>query len=187
MKLTPVKKLVFTAVCAALCLVLPMAFHAVPNAGTIFLPMHIPVLLCGLICGWPYGGVCGLVGPLLSCLITGMPPVAMLPSMMVECAVYGLTTGLMMHFVRTKYLVADLYISMITAMIMGRTVAGLAKALIFAPGTPAFAWVTTSLVTGIPGIVIQLLLMPMVVVFAAAGLFVGVFGSISAIRKFMDV
>lgn len=162
MQMSYVKKLVFTAVCAALCLVLPMAFHSVPNAGSIFLPMHIPVLLCGLVCGWPYGLVCGLIGPAISSL-TGMPPMAMLPSMMVECAAYGAVTGLMMKFVRTRSAVADLYISMITAMLLGRTVAGLAKALIFTPGTPAFVWVTTSLVTGVPGIVIQLVVMPAVV------------------------
>ena len=163
MKLTPVKKLVFTAVCAALCLVLPMAFHTVPNAGTIFLPMHIPVLLCGLICGWPYGGVCGIVGPLISSLITGMPPAAMLPSMMVECCAYGFVTGLLMRHVHTKHAVADLYISLVSAMVVGRAVAGFAKAWIFTPGISPFAWVTTSLVAGIPGIVIQLILMPMVV------------------------
>ena len=163
MKLTPVKKLVFTAVCAALCLVLPMAFHTVPNAGTIFLPMHIPVLLCGLICGWPYGGVCGLIGPLISSLVTGMPPAAMLPSMMVECCAYGFTAGLLMKYVHTKRAVADLYISLVSAMVVGRAVAGFAKAWIFTPGISPFAWVTTSLVTGIPGIVIQLLLMPMIV------------------------
>ena len=163
MKLTPVKKLVFTAVCAALCLVLPMAFHTVPNAGTIFLPMHIPVLLCGLICGWPYGGVCGLIGPLLSSLVTGMPPAAMLPSMMVECCAYGFVTGLLMNIVRTKVAVADLYISLVSAMVVGRGVAGFAKAWIFTPGVAPFAWVTTSLIAGIPGIVIQLVLMPMVV------------------------
>ena len=163
MKLTPVKKLVFTAVCAALCLVLPMAFHSVPNAGTIFLPMHIPVLLCGLICGWPYGGVCGIVGPLLSSLVTGMPPAAMLPSMMVECCAYGFVTGMLMRHVHTKHTVADLYISLVSAMVVGRVVAGFAKAWIFTPGISPFAWVTTSLVTGIPGIVIQLILMPMVV------------------------
>ena len=163
MKLTPVKKLVFTAVCAALCLVLPMAFHSVPNAGTIFLPMHIPVLLCGLICGWPYGGVCGIVGPLLSSLVTGMPPAAMLPSMMVECCAYGFVTGMLMRHVHTKHTVADLYISLVSAMVAGRVLAGFAKAWIFTPGISPFAWVTTSLVTGIPGIVIQLILMPMVV------------------------
>ena len=163
MKLTSVKKLVFTAACAALCLVLPMAFHSVPNAGSIFLPMHIPVLLCGLICGWPYGGVCGLIGPLISSLVTGMPPAAMLPSMMVECCMYGFATGLLMKYVRTKHSMADLYISLVSAMVAGRLVAGLAKAWIFTPGVSPFAWVTTSLITGIPGIVIQLVLMPMVV------------------------
>ena len=163
MKLTPVKKLVFTAACSALCLVLPMAFHSIPNAGQIFLPMHIPVLLCGLICGWPYGGVCGLLGPLLSSVITSMPPAAMLPSMMVECCVYGFASGLLMKYVRTKHAVADLYISLVSAMALGRIVAGLAKAWIFTPGVSPFAWVTTSLVAGIPGIAIQLALMPMVV------------------------
>lgn len=163
MNFSYIKKMVFTAACAALCLVLPMAFHTVPNAGSIFLPMHIPVLLCGLVCGWPYGLVCGLIGPAISSLVTSMPPLAMLPSMMVECAAYGAVTGLMMKFVRTKSLTADLYISMVTAMAFGRVIAGFAKALIFAPGTPAFAWVTTSLVAGIPGIVIQLIVMPAVV------------------------
>lgn len=163
MKQSNVKKLVFSAACAALCLVLPMAFHAIPNAGQVILPMHIPVLLCGLVCGWPYGGVCGLIGPLLSSLITGMPPAAMLPSMMVECCVYGFTSGLLMKYVRTGKTVADLYISLVSAMIAGRIVAGFAKAWIFTPGVSPFAWVTTSLVTGIPGVVIQLVLMPLVV------------------------
>lgn len=163
MKMTPVKKLVFTAACVALCLVLPMAFHAIPNAGQIFLPMHIPVLLCGLICGWPYGAVCGLLGPLLSSLVTGMPPSAMMPGMMLECCMYGFTTGMLMKYVRTGYAVADLYISMISAMLLGRLIYGFANALIFNPGASPFAWVTGSLVTGIPGIVVQLILMPAVV------------------------
>ena len=154
---------VFTAVCAALCIVVPMAFHTIPNAGVVFLPMHIPVLLCGLACGWPFGLICGLIGPLLSSVITGMPPAAMLPGMMVECATYGFVAGLMMKLVHTKSNLADLYISLITAMVLGRVVAGLAKALIIAPGTPVFAWVSTSLVAGIPGIVIQLVLMPTIV------------------------
>ncbi len=163
MKLTYVKKLVYTAACTALCVVLPMAFHAVQNAGQVFLPMHIPVLLCGLMCGWPFGFICGLLGPALSCLLTAMPPIAMLPGMMVECAAYGCVTGLMMCWVHTKCPMLDLYISMLTAMTVGRVLSGLAKSLIFSPGTAPFAWVTTSLVAGIPGIVIQLVLIPLVV------------------------
>ena len=160
MQMTHVKKLVFTAVCAALCVVLPMAFHSFPNGGSVFLPMHIPVLLCGLVCGWPQGALCGLTGPLLSSLITGMPPAAMLPSMMVECAVYGLVSGFLLQKVRTGRLYADLYISLTAAMLLGRVISGIAKALIFAPGTTLAAWAAASFVTGLPGIVIQLVLLP---------------------------
>lgn len=163
MKMTYTKKLVFTAACVALCVILPMAFHTVQNAGVVFSPMHIPVLLCGLMCGWPFGFVCGLLGPLLSSLLTSMPPAAMLPSMMLELGAYGCVTGLMMGFVHTKNTLADQYISMITAMAAGRILAGLAKSLIFSPGTAPFAWVTTSLATGIPGIAIQLVLIPLVI------------------------
>ena len=163
MKLTNIRSIVYTAVCTALCVVVPMAFHSIPKGGAVFLPMHIPVLLCGLICPWPYGLLCGLLGPLLSSVITGMPPAAMLPSMMVECGTYGLVSSLMLRLVRTGRPTADLYISMASAMVLGRVVAGLVKALILAPGTPAFAWVSTSLVTGIPGIVIQLLLVPAII------------------------
>lgn len=163
MKLSAVKKSILTAVCIALCVVLPQAFHAIPNAGSVYLPMHIPVLLCGLICGGPYGLLCGLAGPALSHLFTAMPPVSMLPGMLVECAVYGLTAGLMM-LIRTKRLYPDLYLSLITAMLAGRVISGIAKALIFSAGEYSMAaWVTASFVTGLPGIIIQLVLLPTIV------------------------
>ena len=163
-KMSAVKKSIITAVCIALCVVLPQAFHAIPNAGSIYLPMHIPVLLCGLICGWPYGLLCGLAGPALSALITGMPPAAVLPGRMVECGVYGLTAGLLMQLVRTKRLYADLYISLVAAMLLGRVVSGAAKALIFSAGSYSMAsWVAGSFVTALPGIIIQLALLPGIV------------------------
>ncbi len=163
-KMSAVKKSILTAVCIALCVVLPQAFHAVPNAGSIYLPMHIPVLLCGLICGWPYGLLCGLAGPALSALITGMPPAAVLPGMMVECGVYGLAAGLIMQFVHTQKVYADLYISLIGAMLLGRVASGIAKALIFSAGSYSMAsWVAGSFVTALPGIIIQLVLLPSIV------------------------
>ena len=122
-------------------------------------------LLGGLACGWPYGLVCGLLGPVLSGVLTGMPSPAVLPGMMVECGVYGLVSGLMMQAVHTKKLYADLYISQITAMLLGRILSGVCKALIFAPATfTVAAWATTSFVTGLPGIAIQLVLLPSLVV-----------------------
>lgn len=160
-----VKKLATTGVCIALCVVLPMAFHTIPNGGSIFSPMHIPVLLCGLVWGWPYGLFCGLAGPLLSSLITGMPPLGYLPPMLVELTVYGLVTGLLMHFVRTKHLYADLYISLSVAMIAGRVLAGLAKAWFFTPNGYSMAlWVSSYFITAWPGIAAHLILIPILVV-----------------------
>lgn len=159
-----IQKLVTAALCMALCVVLPYAFHAIPDGGSIFSPMHIPVLLCGLVCGWQYGLVCGIVGPFLSSMITQMPPLGYLPPMMAELAVYGIVTGLSMRFVRTKKYIADLYISLILGMLCGRVVAGLAKALIFMPG--AFTvqmWVASYFVTAWPGILMQLLFVPAIV------------------------
>lgn len=159
-----VKKSIITAVCIALCVVLPMAFHSIPNAGSIFLPMHIPVLLCGLICGWPFGLTCGIAGPILSGLITGMPPVAYLPAMAVELAVYGAVTGIIMRLMHTGKLYADLYISLLLALLAGRIVSGIAKALIFSAGSYSMTvWVASSFVTALPGLVIQLLFLPSII------------------------
>lgn len=163
-KMSPVKKSIITAVCIALCVVLPQAFHAIPNAGSIYCPMHITVLLCGLICGWQYGLLCGIAGPLVSALITGMPPAAVLPGMLVECAAYGALTGLMMQLVHTKKVYPDLYISLLVAMLGGRIISGIAKALIFSAGSYSMtAWVTGSFVTSLPGIIVHLVLIPSIV------------------------
>lgn len=147
--------MVYAAICVALGVVLPIAFHSIQNAGSIFLPMHIPVLLCGLLCGPWYGLACGILAPVLSSLLTGMPPSAILPSMICELAVYGLCSGIM------KKMTKNNIVSLVVAMLAGRVVSGLAKALIFNAGNYSFkAWVTSSFVTALPGIIIQIILIP---------------------------
>jgi niacin transporter len=141
-----------------------MMFHFVPNAGSVILPMHIPVLLCGLLCGAPSGLICGVVTPLLSSILTGMPPVAILPPMLCELAVYGLASGYLFGRVRTGKAIVDTYAALIGAMIAGRVVAGILKALIFSVGSYSMQiWLTSSFVTAIPGIVIQLLVIPVII------------------------
>ncbi len=163
-KLSHIKRLTFTAVCLALCVVLPLALHAIPDAGTLLSPMHLPALLCGLICGWPYGLICGLLGPVLSGAITGMPPAAYMPPMIVELAVYGFVSGLLMQLIHTKKLLADMYISLLAAMLLGRIVAGAARALIFAAGSYTMSlWATSYFVSSLPGIIIQLILIPIII------------------------
>ncbi len=158
-------KSVSTAVCIALCMVLPFAFHAIPNGGTLFSPMHLPVLLCGAVCGPQYGLICGLVGPLLSSILTGMPGMGHLPGMMVELAVYGLVSGLVMRFLHTGKQVADLYISLLAAMLSGRILAGIARALIFTAGEYSLKiWASAYFVSCFPAIVLQLVLIPILYV-----------------------
>lgn len=148
----------------ALGIVLPMAFHSIPNAGGIFLPMHIPVLLCGLVCGPVFGVVCGIFTPLLSSVMTGMPPVAVMPGMIFELAIYGLTSGLLYRVIKTKYAILDIYAALIPSMLLGRAIAGFVNGLIFLSGKYTITvWATASFVTALPGILIQLILIPTLV------------------------
>ena len=159
-----IKKYMLTAMCITLCIVLPQAFHFIPNFGAIFLPMHIPVLLCGLTCGAPFGFLCGVIGTLLSSVLTGMPPMAVLPSMMAQCAVYGAVSGILMKHCHVRNATANIYISLITAMIAGRITAGVVQAFVYSTGENTLsAWITTNFITSFPGIVIQLIILPQIV------------------------
>ena len=160
-----IKKTVIAAVLIALGIVLPMAFHSVPNAGRIFSPMHIPVLLCGIVCGFPYGLIVGVLTPLLSSLLTGMPPAAILPSMLCELAAYGTAASLLMRYVRIKNAYAKIYISLIGAMLFGRIFYGILNSLVFNAGSYSMQiWLTAAFITALPGVIIQIVLIPAIVV-----------------------
>ena len=137
-----VKRLTLSAFFLALGLVLPFAFHSFgPQAGAVFLPMHIPVLLCGFVCGPAYGALVGVVTPLLSSALTGMPP--LMPTgiaMCLELAAYGLLSGFI-----TKKL----------ANLVLLSVAGKAYTL--------HLFLTAAFITAIPGILLQLVIVPLLV------------------------
>ncbi|MBQ3994998.1 MAG: ECF transporter S component [Erysipelotrichaceae bacterium] len=159
------KKLVLTALFAAIGVVLPQAFHMIPNAGSVILPMHIPVLIAGFLVGPVYGLVCGIITPLLSHLIFSMPPVPVLPGMLCELAVYGLMSGLLNKVVKMENQLAKAYVVLIGAMLCGRITYGTLNALIFRAGSYSMqAWLSAAFVTAIPGIIIQLLLIPILVI-----------------------
>ena len=165
--MSKIKKLCICAICIALCYVLPVALHLF-GLGSVLSPMHIPVLLCGLVCGSFYGMFCGIAGPILSSILSGMPPMTMLFSMIPELMVYGLVTALLMKYVRTGKLLADIYISLVAAMLLGRIVGGIAKALFIALVASGDTfnisiWVASYFVSTLPGIIIHLILVPMLV------------------------
>lgn len=158
------RRLTLTAVCIALGVVLPMLFHSIPKGGMIFCPMHLPVLLCGLLAGPWFGMAAGLLTPLLSHLITHMLPAGpVLTGMVIELAVYGLAAGLLFAVIKTGKIYVDLFISLILAMLAGRIVYGIVKALFFTGGNPygIGVWLTSSFVTCLPGIIMQLVLVPL--------------------------
>lgn len=159
--MSALKKLGFTAVCVALGIVLPMTLHAVPNGGSIFLLMHFPILLCGLACGWQYGLACGAITPLLSSLLTGMPPAVILPAMLCELAIYGAMSGLCIRFLPIKNTYVKVYTSLLIAMLAGRIIFGLLNAVIFKAGSYSMqVWLSAAFITALPGILIQIVLLP---------------------------
>ena len=166
--MSSVKRSCICAVCIALCYVLPLAFQAF-GAGEVFLPMHIPVLLCGLLCGAGYGAFCGIAGPVLSCVLSGMPSATGLISMVPELCVYGLTSGLVLRFVHMKNTYADLYLALVAAMLLGRVAGGTARVLFYLSGASGMTTLSMPLlvsayfVQSIPGIITQLIILPTLV------------------------
>lgn len=169
MKSRKIQKMVETALLIAVGLILPQFLHTIPQSGLIFLPMHIPVLLCGLLCGWSWGLACGAIIPVLSYLFFGMPVAAYLPSMVFELAVYGLVAGLIYYKMGM-----NIYFSLILAMLSGRVIYGLLQTALFLTGGSEYSFAiffTTLFVKGLPGIIIQLIIIPpLVIVLQKAGL-----------------
>lgn len=159
------RKTILSALFLAIGLILPFITMQIPAVGKMLCPMHIPVLLCGYICGWPYGLIVGALTPLLRGALFGMP--VMVPSavcMAFELAVYGFVTGFLSG--RMKKDIKSLYISLAAAMLAGRMVWGLVSAVVYALMGAAFTWKLFffgGFINAIPGIMIQLILIPALV------------------------
>ena len=156
------KKLVYSAMCLALCLVLPFLTGQIPQVGSMLLPMHIPVLLCGFLCGGGWGAAVGITAPLLRHVLFSMPPAPGCYSMAFELAVYGLVVGLL--YKRLGKGAKSIYISLICAMVAGRVVWGAVQVAILGLGSfPFSAFVAGAVTSAIPGILLQLVLIPLLV------------------------
>lgn len=158
------KKLTVTAMLLALGLVLPFLTGQIPQIGQMLCPMHIPVFLCALICGWPWGLALGFFLPLVRSLLFGMP--ALFPnavSMCFELATYGFVAGFL-YFWKGWFCLRSCYTALIAAMLAGRVVWGLARWVLLGFGV-AFSWqlfVAGAFLNAIPGIVLHLILIPAV-------------------------
>ena len=160
-----IRNLVLSAMFLALGLVLPFLTGQIQQIGNMLLPMHIPVFLCALICGWEYGLPMALILPVMRSLLFGMPPLfPTAVAMSFELGTYALVSGLMYKLLKPKGIVT-LYISMITAMLAGRLVWGAATAVLLGVSGKAFtlqAFLTGAFINAWPGIIVQLILIPAV-------------------------
>lgn len=160
-----VQLLVTSAICLALCMVLPFLTGQIPEIGSALCPMHIPVLLCGFLCGSAYAAVVGAIAPALRFALFGMPPI--FPTgvaMCFELAAYGLVSGWLYRRLPKK--TVSIYVSLIAAMVVGRVVWGAAQACLLGLSGSAFTWqafMAGAVLNAVPGIVVHIVLIPVIV------------------------
>lgn len=162
-----IQMLVIAALCLCLGLVLPFVTGQLQSVNKIISPMHFAVLICGALCGWQYGLSVGFITPLVRSLIFSMPPIyPRAVEMAFELAVYGLVAGLI-YTTAKKKTIPRLYLALIVAMISGRLMLGVVRAILLGFAGDAFllnAFLTTAFIEDIPGIAIQLVVIPLVVI-----------------------
>ena len=158
-------KMTLSALFLALAFVMPFLTGQIPEFGAMLCPLHIPVLLCGFICGWPWGLAVGFIAPLLRSLTLGMPP--LFPTAVCMCselAAYGFVAGLMHKILPRKK--PYIYCSLLTAMIIGRLIWGVAMYICMGLSGNSFtfaAFLAGAFTNAIPGIVLQIILVPILV------------------------
>lgn len=159
------KKIVLSGMFLALGLVLPFFTGQIPSIGNKLLPMHIPVLLCGFICGWPYGLMVGFITPLFRSLLFGMPPMyPVAAAMAFELAAYGALTGILYKIFPKKN--SFIFVVLIFSMIGGRIVWGLASLLLYGIAGNGFTmaiFISGAVINAVPGIIIQIILIPVII------------------------
>lgn len=160
------RKLTYSALFLAIALILPFITGQIPQIGAMLSPMHIPVLLCGFVCGWPWGMAVGLVAPLLRSALFGMPtlyPAAV--AMTFELAAYGALAGLLYRALPRK--VWSVYVSLLLAMIGGRLVWGAARYVLAGLSGSTFplsAFFAGAVLNAVPGIILHIILIPVLVI-----------------------
>ena len=179
------KKLTFGAMCLAISLLLPQVFHIIgmQQAGSVFLPMHLPVFIGGMLLGPIYGLFLGIFAPLTSFVVTGMPSADRVLFMMSELATYGTVSGLLFHqFHFSKQKFGSLS-ALVLSMIAGRVIYGIVISIatyIFGIPLGCIPAVIAATTTGIPGIIIQLIFVPTIVMAIVKG---GYFDEVAATAK----
>ena len=157
-----IRKLTYSALYLAIALVLPFLTGQIPEIGSMLCPMHIPALLCGFVCGWPWGLAVGFISPLLRAVMFGMP--TLFPTG-VAMAAYGAVSGILYRiFPRRNW---SVYVTLIAAMIVGRLVWGGVQFMMAGLQHTVFdrsLFLAGAVTNALPGILVQIILIPILVI-----------------------
>ena len=160
------RNLLLAAMFLAIGLVLPFFTGQIKEIGNMLLPMHLPVFLCALICGWQYGTAVGFIMPILRFVLFFMPRMPGALAMAFEMATYAFVAGFLYSRARWQC-TRMLYRSLIIAMIAGRIVWAAAMIVLLGLSGGAFTWqmfISGAFLNAIPGIILQLVLIPTIMV-----------------------
>ena len=159
-----IRKLTFSAMALALCFVLPFVTGNIPAVGNMLSPMHLPVMILGFLCGWPYGVAVGFIAPLLRSLTLVMPPILNAIPMAFELATYGAVCGILYKVFPKK--LGWLYVELAIAMLCGRAVWGIARWITLGLNGQGFtmaAFWAGAFINAWPAIVLQFVLIPPII------------------------
>ena len=160
-----IRHLVLSAICLALCMVLPFLTGQIPEIGSMLCPMHIPILLCGFIAGPAWAAAAGLIAPVLRFALFGMPPLFPVgAAMCFELAVYGAVSGLLYRTLPRSS--GSIYISLLSAMLSGRVVWGIVRVFFSGVTGSPFTWaafLAGAFTSALPGIILHIVLIPVIV------------------------
>ncbi len=160
--MTKTKRLIYSALFLCIAIILPFLTGQIKAVGKMLNLMHIPIFLCGFICGGFWGGVVGFIAPLLRSICFGMP--ALYPNaiaMAFELASYGLVVGVLYKLLYKKK--GGIFISLTLAMLIGRVIWGLSSLVLWAFMGEAFTFILFikgAFVDSFIGIIFHLLIIP---------------------------
>ncbi len=157
------RRLILASMLLAIGYILPFFTGQIPGIGKMLLPMHFPIFICGMVCGPHYGLSVGIILPIIRSIIVTMPPLyPNAVAMAIELGVYGLTAGILYMLIKKKN-IFTVYVSLISAMLLGRAVSGIAKMFLYATPESPYTWkmfIAGAFTEAIPGIILQLILIP---------------------------
>ena len=155
------KEAAFILITIVSAVILPQIFHGVGlllgiggMLGQIFLPMYIPVLILGFYRGPVSGAIVGLLAPIVSFAVTGMPAKAILPYIVLELIATGALAGV---FSKAK-LPAGFRVLSVQVIAKIIRLAAFAIALYIASGAVSPTVLFSGILASIPGVIIQLCL-----------------------------